>query len=108
MGSNKNQPGSPFWNELHINTEWMVFMTPSNNIMKDTMEIWVHGRQVKVIIRPAEMEEEKLAENHLSVALASESFEKFCKGNMTRYEYDVEFRLDHTDLQLWPKWTRSI
>ena len=43
----QNHPGSPFWNDLHINNEWMVFMTPSNNIIEEEMEIGRHGWQVK-------------------------------------------------------------
>ena len=27
---------------------------------------------------------------------------------MTRYEFDVEFRLDETELLMWPRWVRSI
>ena len=61
-------------------------MTPSNNIMEDAIEIGLQGRQVKVIIRPAEMEEEQVTENHLRVALAHESFDEFCKGKMTSYD----------------------
>ena len=104
----KKQLGSTFWNELHVNSEWMVFVTPSNNIIEDAMEIGLHGWQVTVIIRPIEMEYEESGENHLSVALANESFEDFGKAKMTRYEFDVEFRLDHTELQLWLRWTKNI
>ena len=54
------------------------------------------------------MDDEETGENHLSVALANERFEDFGKENMSRYEFDVEFKLDHTELQLWPRWTKNI
>ena len=54
-------------------------MTPSNNIIEEEMEIGRHGWQVKVIIRLTEMEDEQTEENHLSTALANESFEELGK-----------------------------
>ena len=75
----KDHPGSPFWNDLHINVEWMVFMTPSNHIIEEEMEIGHHGWQVKVIIGLTEMEDEETKENHLSTTPANESFEEFGK-----------------------------
>ena len=61
---------------------------------------------MKVIIRPTG--DEEMSKHHLRTALANESFEELGKGKMTRYEFDVEFTLDETELLMWPRWVRSI
>ena len=76
-----NQPGSPFWNDIHINNEWIAFMTPSNNIIEEEMEVGQHEWQVKVIIRPTG--DKEMSKHHLRTALANDSFEELGKGKMT-------------------------
>ena len=40
-----NKPGSFFWSDIHINNEWIVFTTPSNNIIEEEIEVGQHGWQ---------------------------------------------------------------
>ena len=84
-------------------------MTPSNETMNGTMEIGLHGRHVKVVIWPADIEEEEAGANDLGAELANEKLRECCQGKMPRSEdHEIEFRLDYIELRFRPKWIKKI
>ena len=49
-----------------------------------------------------------MSKHQLRTTLANESHKELDKGTIIWHELDVEFRLDETELLLWPRWIRSI